>query len=78
MTDAEFYTSLDNGTYYIQDQPKAGINITYLPQTEHSLRKAYYDAYYGYYYNHDIPYYFRGIICAYFVGVMLLAHLIRF
>ncbi|AJT08528.1 Fre4p [Saccharomyces cerevisiae YJM1248] len=78
MTDAEFYTSLDNGTYYIQDQPKAGINITYPIRLNTTLRKAYYDAYYGYYYNHDIPYYFGGIICAYFVGVMLLAGLIRF
>ncbi|EHN00422.1 Fre4p [Saccharomyces cerevisiae x Saccharomyces kudriavzevii VIN7] len=78
MTDAEFYSSLDNGTYYIQDQSKTNVNITFPIRLNSTLRKAYYDAYYGYYYNHDIPYYFGGIICAYFVGVMLLAGLIRF
>ena len=78
MTDAEFYTSLNNGTHYIQEQPKATVNVTFPVIVNSTLRKGYYDAYYGYYYNHDIPYYFGGIICAYFVGVMLLAGLIRF
>ena len=38
MTDAEFYTSLDNGTYYIQDQPKPNINITYPIRLNSTLR----------------------------------------
>ena len=78
MTDADFYTSLNNGTHYIQNQFKTNINLTFPIAINSTLRKGYYDAYYGYYYNLDMPHYFGGIICAYFVGVMLIAGLIRF
>ena len=77
MTDADFYTSLNNGTHYIQNQFKTNINLTFPIAINSTLRKGYYDAYYGYYYNLDMPHYFGGIICAYFVGVMLIEMCIR-
>lgn len=78
MTDSWFYDSLSNGTNYILDKQIPGANITYPIKVKTDLRKAYYHAYHGFYLNRDIGNYFGGIICAYFVGVMLFAGLVRF
>lgn len=78
FTDAQFFSSFNNGSIYIQDQQIPGANITYPVKVNPRLRKGYYAAYHGYYYNRDIGNYFGSYLCAYFVGVMLLAGALRF
>lgn len=72
-TNSEFYEALYNGTQYIQTSSAATKNITYPIKLDSKKRNSYYHAYYGYYYNYDIGNYFGGYICAYFVGVLLIA-----
>ncbi|CAI7471603.1 CFC_collapsed_G0052750.mRNA.1.CDS.1 [Saccharomyces cerevisiae] len=78
MTNADFYNMLNNGTTYIIQYSEGSANLTYPIEIDAQVRENYYYSYHGFYANYDIGHTYGGIICAYFVGVMILASILHY
>ncbi|CAI4809207.1 BBM_1a_G0052070.mRNA.1.CDS.1 [Saccharomyces cerevisiae] len=78
MTNADFYNMLNNGTTYIIQYSEGSANLTYPIEMDAQVRENYYYSYHGFYANYDIGHTYGGIICAYFVGVMILASILHY
>ncbi|CAI6901857.1 ANL_collapsed_G0053830.mRNA.1.CDS.1 [Saccharomyces cerevisiae] len=77
MTNADFYNMLNNGTTYIIQYSEGSADLTYPIEMDAQVRENYYYSYHGFYANYDIGHTYGGIICAYFVGVMILASILH-
>ncbi|CAI4823823.1 BDM_1a_G0052720.mRNA.1.CDS.1 [Saccharomyces cerevisiae] len=78
MTNTDFYNMLNNGTTYIVQYYEGSANLTYPIEMDAQVREKYYYSYHGFYANYDIGHTYGGIICAYFVGVMILASILHY
>ncbi|CAI5004241.1 CPS_HP_G0129170.mRNA.1.CDS.1 [Saccharomyces cerevisiae] len=78
MTNTDFYNMLNNGTTYIVQYSEGSANLTYPIEMDAQVRENYYYSYHGFYANYDIGHTYGGIICAYFVGVMILASILHY
>ncbi|CAI4052427.1 ferric-chelate reductase SKDI_15G5150 [Saccharomyces kudriavzevii IFO 1802] len=78
MTNTDFYSALHNGTKHMMQYVEGNANLTYPIEMDAQTRENYYYSYHGFYANYDIGHTYGGIICAYFVGVMILAGIFHY
>ncbi|EJS41556.1 fre3p [Saccharomyces arboricola H-6] len=78
MTNSDFYHTLNNGTKHMTQYVEGSANLTYPIEMDAQVRENYYYSYKGFYTNYDIGHTYGGIICAYFVGVMIFAGILHY
>ncbi|KOG96850.1 ferric-chelate reductase DI49_5192 [Saccharomyces eubayanus] len=78
MTTSDFYDTLNNGTKYMVQYVEGSANLTYPVEMDAQVRENFYHSYHGFYANYDIGHTYGGIICAYFVGVMIFAGILHY